>query len=560
MHGLFLRFRSWLAWYWSTFSYVGLAVATLFFAASLTPSLLPRTFLVQGILSGFALGVGYGLGVLLVWTWLYLEIPKFSDKVQRVSKWITSVVVAIIAVLFLWRETTWQNSIRHLMELEPLAPEYPWRVALIAVLTSILLVALARGLIAIGQSIDRRITRVCPPRVAHTLSAIAVVVGVFLIVNDVVGRLALYAADAVFLRLDKAIDEGVEQPTDPNACGSFESIVAWDTIGRMGKDFIALGPTKQQISEFLGREAMQPLRVYVGMDSMEAKQERAELALQELIRIGAFDRSVLIVATPTGTGWLDPGAVDTVEYMHGGDTAIVSMQYSYLPSWITIMVEPTHSRDSATYLFDEVYHHWTTLPKDKRPKLYVHGLSLGALGSAASADLFTVFEDPIQGGVWSGPPFPSEVWALATRYRNPESPMWLPTSRDESLLRFTGRECALHENDKRWGPMRFVYIQHASDPMTFFSPDILYRKPDWLVGERGPDVSPYLRWYPIVTFLQVGFDIPMATTPPAGYGHNFDAPSYIDAWVEVTRPPDWDADDTKRLKDLFAQKLKESEK
>jgi uncharacterized membrane protein len=65
-------------------------------------------------------------------------------------------------------------------------------------------------------------------------------------------------------------------------------------------------------------------------------EQRAELALEELKRVGGFSRSVLVVATPTGTGWLDPGAVDTVEYLHAGDTAIVSMQYSHLPSWITI--------------------------------------------------------------------------------------------------------------------------------------------------------------------------------------------------------------------------------
>jgi uncharacterized membrane protein len=547
-----LRCRSWLARYWASFSYVGLAVATLFFAASLTPSLLPRTFLVQGILSGFALAVGYGVGVFLVWLGLYLEIPKFSDNVQRVSKRITTVAVTVVVIWFLWRETYWQNSIRELMEMNPVEPAYPWRVALISLFTAMLVLGTARTLVAIWQYLARKITRFVPHRIAVCLSAIAVLVGVFLLVNDVVARLGLHAADAVFLRLDQAIEENVPQPTEPMACGGLKSLVPWDTIGRMGKHFIALGPTKQQISTFLGKEAKQPLRVYVGMNSKEASRERAQLALQELIRIGGFDRSVLVVATPTGTGWLDPGAVDTIEYMHGGDTAIVSVQYSYLPSWITIMVEPDHPRDSATYLFDEVYHYWKALPKDSRPKLYIHGLSLGALGSAASADLFTVFEDPINGALWSGPPFASEVWEQATRHRNPGSPMWLPSSRDDSMLRFTGRECTLHQNEKRWGPMRFVYIQHASDPMTFFSPDILYRKPDWLVGERGPDVSPHLRWFPIVTFLQVGFDIPLATTPPKGYGHNFDAASYIDAWVEVTEPPYWDAEDTRRLKELFA--------
>jgi uncharacterized membrane protein len=99
--------------------------------------------------------------------------------------------------------------------------------------------------------------------------------------------------------------------------------------------------------------------------------------------------------------------------------------------------------------------------------------------------------------------------------------------------------------------MRFVYIQHASDPMTFFSTDLLYRRPSWLEGKRGPDVSPYLSWLPIVTFLQVAFDLPMATTVPHGYGHNYAPSSYIDAWIAVTEPPDWSADDTERLKEQF---------
>jgi uncharacterized membrane protein len=274
------------------------------------------------------------------------------------------------------------------------------------------------------------------------------------------------------------------------------------------------------------------------------------MALDELIRVGGFDRSLLIVATPTGTGWLDPGAVDTIEYLHRGDTAIVTMQYSYLPSWITILVDPQRSRVAARALFDRVYAHWTNLPKDARPKLYVHGLSLGALGSETSADLFTLFEDPIQGGVWSGPPFPSSLWQRITRARRPDTPVWLPVHRDGSMIRFMGRTGVSEPSPKRWGPMRFVYIQHASDPMTFFSPNLIYRRPDWLNGQRGPDVSPYLRWYPIVTFLQTAFDLPMATSVPHGYGHNFAASSYLEAWITVTEPS-LDQGTVARLKESF---------
>jgi uncharacterized membrane protein len=537
---------------WTTFSFVGLAVATLLFAASLTPSLLPRHYAVQGLLSGIALAVGYGIGVSLVWLWRYLELPPPSAPVERLSKFITGVAVAVVAVTFLWRATVWQNSVRQLMEMEPVVSAYPWRVALISALVGVILLLAARGLYRCWFYVHCQVNRVVPRRVSHVLSTLVVAVIVLLVVNHMLARMALNVADAIFLQIDKVVDDEIAQPSDVLAAGSPQSLVDWDSIGQQGKTFITGGPTQEQISQFWGREALRPLRVYVGLRSEESVEERARLALGELIRVGGFERSVLVVATPTGTGWLDPGAVDTVEYVHRGDTAIVAMQYSYLPSWITILVDPHRSRDAARALFDEVYAHWTTLPVGDRPKLYLHGLSLGSLGSEASADLFTVFEDPIQGGVWSGPPFPSSVWSSITRARNPDSPSWLPVHRDGSMVRFMGRENSLDRAGDRWGPMRFVYIQHASDPMTFFAPDLLYRNPDWLIGQRGPDVSPYLRWYPIVTFLQTAFDLPMATSVPHGYGHNYAAASYIDAWIAVTEPETLDRETIAKLKARFA--------
>jgi uncharacterized membrane protein len=526
-------------------------VAAVFFAFSLTPSLLPRHYAVQGVLSGFALAAGYGLGVLGVWLWNYLEFQRPGEKLVRASKVFTSVATAVIAVIYLWRDAVWQNSIRELMEMDPVATAYPMRVVAIAVVTALLLVVVARGLRRLWVFIHTRFLAFVPRRVSYVLTTLATVVLIFLVANHVLARLALNMADRAFLQLDELVDEDIAQPMNPLASGSAASLVNWDSIGLRGKHFIVQGPTQEQISEFSGTQAAQPLRVYVGLRTKDTIEERAQLALEELIRVKAFDRSVLIVATPTGTGWLDPAAVDTVEYLHNGDTAIVSIQYSYLPSWITILVDPYRSRDSAQALFDVVYNYWKSLPHKARPKLYVHGLSLGALGSESSADLFTVFEDPIQGGVWSGPPFPSAVWSKITAHRNPDSPSWLPRFRDGSMVRFTGLDNSLDKWGQRWSPMRFVYIQYASDPMIFFSSELLYRSPSWLVGRRGPDVSPYLRWFPIVTFLQTAFDLPMATSVPVGYGHNYAARSYIDAWIAVTDPADWNHNDTKRLKEVF---------
>lgn len=538
------------------FSFVGLVLATLFFAASLTPSLLPRTFAAQGILSGLALAVGYGVGVLVVWLWNYLEAPHPRAELQRIGKILTVLSVVPIVTLFLWRATIWQNSIRELMSMEPVASAYPTRVAAIALAVAAAVLLVARGLRICWCYVHERTRRVIPRRVSYVLSTLAIGALLLLLVNDVIARLLLNAADAMFLQIDKVADDSVAgEPADSLASGGPGSLIDWESIGVQGKRFVLNGPTVEQISDFWGDKALRPLRIYAGLRSAETDEERARLALAELIRVGGFERSVLVVATPTGTGWLDPGAVDTIEYLHRGDTAIVSMQYSYLPSWITILVDPRRSRESASVLFDEVYAYWRQLPRESRPKIYLHGLSLGALGSESSADLFTVFEDPIHGALWSGPPFPSSAWRKATDGRNPGSPFWLPQFRDGSVLRFTGRKNTLDQPARPWGKMRLVYLQHASDPMTFFSPDLLWQRPEWIVGERGPDVSPYLRWYPIVTFLQTAFDLPMATAVPHGYGHNYAAASYLECWAALTDPPDWDATKAERLTKLLTDGL-----
>ena len=141
-------------------------------------------------------------------------------------------------------------------------------------------------------------------------------------------------------------------------------------------------PTKL-ISHVTGRPAVEPIRVYVGVDSAPTPQDRAAMAVKELERTGAFDRPVLIVAGATGTGWLEPQSVDSIEYMWGGDTAIATIQYSFLPSWISFLVDKDRASDAGQALFEAVYAKWSTLPPDKRPKLITYGLSLGSFAAQA---------------------------------------------------------------------------------------------------------------------------------------------------------------------------------
>lgn len=539
--------------YWNTLSFTGITLAAILFAASMTPSLLPRSFAIQGLLSGFATAFGYALGVVVDWSWRFLQFRPLTGHILRVARTFAVVAAGGLMVTVLWRATYWQDSIRTLMEMPPVGWSYPYRTGSLAVFVAIVLISLGRALIFCCVFVAKKLKRFVPHRLAYILAVAFVFVTATLISNNLVARSLLNFADNSFARIDRLTEKGVSQPTKETQSGSKESFIAWDSIGRRGKQFVVSGPTRDQLNDFYGNECLQPLRVYVGLRSRSTMRDRARLALEELKRTGAFDRSVMVVVTPTGTGWIDPSAVDTLEYLHAGDTAIVALQYSYLPSWLTIIVDPERPREAARLLFDEVYGHWKAMPKDSRPKLYLHGLSLGALGSETSADLLTIFEDPIDGAVWSGPPFPSSQWSSLTMARNEGSPFWRPEIGDGRMVRFHGQFNGTVD-DREWGPIRNVYLQYASDPMVFFSPDLAFSEPEWLQEPRGPDVSPYLRWVPLVTSLQVAFDLPLATNVPMGYGHNYAPADYINAWMTVTEPIGVTAVTLERLRKLFADR------
>ena len=136
----------------------------------------------------------------------------------------------------------------------------------------------------------------------------------------------------------------------------------------------------------------------------------------------------------------------------------------------------------------------------------------------------------------------------------PGTPVWLPRFKDSSIVRFTSQRNRLNLPGDRWGPIRFVYLQYGSDPITFFRPDSFYRRPEWMTGQRAPDVLPTLRWVPGVTFMQTGVDLITAAGTPPGTGHVYAAEHYLDGWVAVTDAPGWSAADLARLRQFVTEK------
>jgi uncharacterized membrane protein len=535
----------------SRLSTVGLFVGTLFFAFSLTPSLLPRSFAFQGLVSGVSLTLGYALGAWGCWLWSYLEIPLPGARTERVLRLAATAISILTAVGFLWGATVWQNSVRSLMNLPEVGGVQPFGVASMALLVFAALLLLARLFRRAFQLLSGALHGFLPRPVSNVIGVIAAAAVVWAITNGLIFTLTLRVADESYQQVETILHDDTGRPDDPIKTGSPASFIAWRDLAAHGRRFVSEGPTAEQLSAFHGGPAASPIRVYVGLNSAETPQARARLALQELQRVDGFARSVLLVVTPSGTGWTDAAALDPVEYLHRGDIATVAVQYSYLPSPLALITEAAYGADTAQAVFEEVYGYWTTLPKDRRPSLYLHGVSLGALNSELSFEIHDIIADPFQGALWAGPPFRSDRWNSLTARREPGSPARLPRFRGGSVVRFMNQEGSL-EPHATWGPLRMLYLQYASDPLTFFSLRSLYREPEWMREPRGPDVSPQLRWFPIVTMVQLAADMPVAGAAPPGYGHNFAPEHYIDAWLALTEPKGWTEADTRRLKSLYA--------
>ncbi|MEO1188965.1 MAG: alpha/beta-hydrolase family protein, partial [Pseudomonadota bacterium] len=290
-----------------------------------------------------------------------------------------------------------------------------------------------------------------------------------------------------------------------------------------------------------------------GRRSADSAQARANLALAELIRAGGFERSTLVVVVPVGTGWMDPGGHDTLEFMTGGDVATVAVQYSYLTSALSLLVHPEYGVEQARALFDTIYAYWTDLPPETRPKLYIHGLSQGSYNSQRTIRLYDMLGDPISGALWAGSPFLSPLWQTVRDRRELESTEWQPQFGNGSLVRVVTQAGEALPGQAPWGPVRMVFLHYPSDPIVAFTFDSALRRPDWFTEPRAPDVAPELQWFPIVTMFQLALDMAVSLQVP-GYGHYYVGDDYIDAWAMVLDPPDWSAARAAELRAAYAKR------
>ncbi|NTX62468.1 alpha/beta-hydrolase family protein [Myxococcus sp. CA051A] len=533
---------------WLHYTLPGAWVALVFACLSFTPSLLPRSGPFQGLVSGMSAVIGYGLGVLGAWLWR--EFANRPPRAPSPRAWLGFFMVggvALVAALALgWH---WQASIR-----ERMGMPHPGRAGylfapVVAAVIFFLLVAAGRGLRAVYRRLDSRLARHIGPRAARATSGVVVAALTFLLASGVLWDGLISLADRTLAVKDTTTAEGVYPPSSVLRSGGPGSRVGWDTLGREGRNFVGRGPSVEEISTFNGAAAKEPIRVYAGYASAPDAEGRAKLAVQDLERAGGFEREYLLVVTTTGSGWVVPESVDAFEYVTGGDSAIISMQYSHLWSWLSVLVDQQRAREAGRALFDEVYERWSRLPEGRRPKLLVFGESLGSYGGETAFSGERDLANRTSGALFVGPPHFNTLYREFTDQRDAGSPEVEPTYRNGRIVRFSRRPgVEIPPASAPWGNSRVLYLLHPSDPITWWSPQLLLSRPDWLREPRGDDVVDAMVWLPFVTFWQVTADLPLGMAVPPGYGHVYTG-EHVDGWLALLRPEGWTQEKTARLRE-----------
>jgi uncharacterized membrane protein len=348
-------------------------------------------------------------------------------------------------------------------------------------------------------------------------------VGAVTYTAGVVGAAALLGAGAK-LALGRVVgsmakgNQGVEvryqdAPQGVSVAGGDYSLVPYDTLGLQGRRLVSVTTTATGIEAVMGETARKdPVRVFVGVDSAESMDEQVELAIQELRRAGGFDRSMIIAASPAGTGYVNYITVEAAELMARGDVATIAIQYGSLPSMMSMNKVPDASALYAKLVtrlrfeIDEL---------DRGIKLFAYGESLGAQTGQNGIEMMWNGTDlPVDGALWVGTPSGTGLFEQLTT--------------DASLPVFD-RPGQLHEyvaSGESTPPA--VFLNHDNDPVASFTPSTFFAMPSWIAEvDRGRGVNQYQRWLPGVAFWQGLIDTKNAATVVPGEfkstGHDYRA-------------------------------------
>lgn len=314
-------------------------------------------------------------------------------------------------------------------------------------------------------------------------------------------------------------------PPNPLLSGSSASHVPFDTLSRAGRRYVWTACATDNIADVMGEPAVAaPIRAYVGLESAATEQERVALTMRELERTGAFDRSWLMIASPTGTGYVNYAAASILEYLTRGDCASVAMQYSARPSPLSLD-RVREGRLHAEMLCAAIRDRCAECIPGKRPKVVLFGESLGAWTSQDGfVDQGTqgLVDAGIDYAIWIGTPHFSK-WKERVLYDDRPDVDRSLVGRFNDIGEWEALDPATRER------IRYVMITHYDDGVGLFGPELAIQAPEWLGDPRTrhASVPKGMRWAPVTSFFQVLIDMKNAANVVPGVfaakGHDYRA-------------------------------------
>ena len=513
-------------------SFLGVIAALAMYAVSVSPSLMARSWAWHAVASGILVACGYVAGV-VVQNVAQLVIRLTGLTISASEPVELGFRIGIGALFALWWIYAVIQSYRRARKAAALVnmPGETFGEYLLgtagAVVVSWMLLRIVGALNRLCWMLIASLDAHMPRPAAIVVSMVILFAIMFFLTSKVIlrGGIGFFRRKAEQLNMRTA--RGIYQPVVPERSASPASPVTWEWVGGQGRVFLGRGPSRLDIVQVCGGEAMEPIRVYSGMPTGGSGIEQAAATVvAELHRTGAFDRAVILIAASTGSGWVDEWQVQPLEFLTRGNCATASLQYSYVPSALNWLTGLEPAQEASAALFAAVRAELDLMDEADRPALFVCGESLGAF---ASQSVFDSFEDVlarVDGALWVGTPAFTPMHAALTAARHKGSPEVAPVVHNARRVRFVNEPSDLRTDLYGrelgpWGFPRVVYAQHPSDPVVWWTNRLIWTQPDWLRERAGRDVSLNVEFTRFATYIQVLADLPVAGTAPGGHGHTY---------------------------------------
>lgn len=394
---------------------------------------------------------------------------------------------------------------------------------------------------ATQQSVDqlsKRLNVWLPALAAWPIAAAGVGILAWEFTDHVMIRRFLHRASINAAAVNRSVFPGSQMPWEPERSGSPWSYESWTAVGSQGRAMLTKGPRARDIAAVMEyEETHEPIRIFIGLVPGRSSREAARRAMSELERTGAFHRNTLVMQVSSGSGWINNYGISAYEFLTAGDCATVAVQYSYLPSAFSYVMEKDIPIQATRELLRAIRIRLDSMPEENRPKFYLAGESLGAYGILDMFEDIEELYDVCDGAVFTGPPrFTTLVRTLALQ-RPRGSLERLPLVDAGRHTRFVITPAHLrhdafgHSYQQPWQSPRVVIAQHASDPIVYWEPRLAWRRPDWMRepgggGIKAPatmysDTFAGVRWIPFISFWQIGLDQINSLNVPGGHGHNY---------------------------------------